>query len=232
MRDPLENRQLAFVSATPVENEPSEESRLWDLGWFIQLVRDRMTLLSLTVDADDGYRPEDEPFMRAWARASLWEKYAEEHAGVCIAFDRASILDDLLPDLKARGGATAAGQVVYLPRGFADTATSRIDLSQFNTYELPKVAEFVIERWHDLFCVKTLDWNSEHELRVIHSSSEVSDDGYVYVPFRASSIRAVVLGEKFPESRLSTARAVCNRAGVQLLRIEWRAGLPQPVPVG
>lgn len=230
MRDPLENRQLAFVSANEVGNLQAEDSLL-DLGWLIQQVRDRMVLLSLTGDAEDGYRPEHEPFMRAWARARLWEQYAENHAGVCIVFDRESILEDLSAHLTARGP-TAGKTVDYSPRGFTDTATSQVDLTRFNPYDLPALAQFVLERQHDLFFVKALDWKSEHEFRVIHSPSRPSDEGYVYVPFGVGSVRAVIVGERFAAERLHAARAACDHVGVQLLRIEWRCGLPQPTPVG
>jgi hypothetical protein len=231
MRDPLENRELAFVSATSAAGLQSEARRLSHLASLIQLVRDRMALLSLTVDAEDGYDPEQEPFMRAWARAPLWEQYAEDHAGVCIAFDQASLVADISAALEPLGGATAAHRVVYLPRGFADTETSRIDLTQFNPYDLPALARFVIERHVDLFFVKALDWQSEHEFRVIHSSDEAPEDGYVQVPFRLESIRALIVGEKFAEWQLPAARMACDQARVQLLRIEWRSGLPQPTPV-
>jgi Protein of unknown function (DUF2971) len=231
MRDPLENRELAFVSATAVDDSQAEDIRLLHLGELIQQVRNRMVLLSLTADAEDGYGPEHEPFMRAWARARLWEQYAQNHAGVCIVFDRVSLLKDLRAHLSARGP-TAAKTVDYSPRGFTDTATSQIDLTRFNPYDLPALARFVIERQHDLFFVKTLDWKSEHEFRVIHSPDEASGEGYVYVPFLAGSVRAVIAGERFAEARLDAARATCDQVGVELLRIEWRAGIPRPTPIG
>jgi hypothetical protein len=140
-------------------------------------------------------------------------------------------LEDLSAHLTARG-VTVAKRVDYSPRGFADTATSRIDLTRLNPYDLPALAQLVIDRQHDLFFVKALDWKSEHEFRVIHSPSGRSDEGYVYVPFRAESVRAVIVGERFADAGLRAARAVCDQVGLQLLCIEWRSGLPQPTPVG
>jgi Protein of unknown function (DUF2971) len=50
--------------------------------------RARSHLFSLTIDAEpqaDGERP---PFCFGWARARMWEQYAERYRGVCLVFDK------------------------------------------------------------------------------------------------------------------------------------------------
>lgn len=71
-RDPLENRELTFAGSLPLDGKPEDPvlEELTDLkdeaALRIRRIRDRMLLLSFTVDASQGYGADDEPFMRAW----------------------------------------------------------------------------------------------------------------------------------------------------------------------
>jgi hypothetical protein len=75
---------------------------------------------------------------------------------------------------------------------------------------------------------KTLDWQSEHEYRVTLFPGKTFDDGYVYVPFGgAESVRAVILGEHFPQSQVPKAESICQQAGVELLIAIWASRAPR-----
>jgi Protein of unknown function (DUF2971) len=93
MRDPLENQQWRFTFSgrgarddaaviadveqqTELERRANEETRA------------RSHLLSLTIDAEPRPDGEREPFCFGWARARMWEQYAERYSGVCLVFDR------------------------------------------------------------------------------------------------------------------------------------------------
>jgi hypothetical protein len=64
-------------------------------------------------------------------------------------------------------------------------------------------------------------------------TEQTADDGYLYVPFGdAPSIRAVILGEQFPEWQVPAAKWACEQIGVELLALQWRMGQPWPLPIG
>jgi hypothetical protein len=93
------------------------------------------------------------------------------------------------------------------------------------------LAAWVVEHEADLFFTKTLDWQTEHEYRVTLFPSKASDDGYLYVPFGgAESVRAVILGEHFPQSEVAKAESICQKAAVELLIAIWSSGAPRLVP--
>jgi hypothetical protein len=159
-----------------------------------------------------------------------------------VADAEALLLDDFLTYVENYFPALGPFRTLGLARGnryrqhrrlrqLLGEATGLDAVTRINPYDIPALARFVIEHQDDLFFVKALDWKGEHEFRVIHSSNEPSDDGYVHVPFRARSLRAVIVGERFANWQLPAVRAACDQAGVQLLRIEWRSGLPHPTPV-
>jgi hypothetical protein len=103
MRDPLENRELPFSSGEwdydasaellpddverALADAAAEDAMFAEITEGIRRLRDATRLLSFTIDAAEGYTDRDLPFMRAWARARIWEQYASNHGGVCIAFD-------------------------------------------------------------------------------------------------------------------------------------------------
>jgi hypothetical protein len=235
MRDPLENRELGFAGGSLPLNGTCEDDALAELVDLmdnverrIRRIRNRMLLLSFTVDATEGYVAKDEPFMRAWARARMWEQYASNHSGACIAFDRDRTLGHLYAQLHALGSPTR-DDVVYTPRGFRGTDAANLPLATFRDEE-SSLPAWVIEHESDLYFTKTLDWQTEHEYRVTVFTDTTSDDGYVYVPFGGSeSVRAVILGEHFPQSEVSHAEATCREAGIELLMVVWQRGAPRLV---
>jgi hypothetical protein len=238
MRDPLENRELTFSGSGWMGGDADVDSELMDVMEEvvdrIHVFRDQIRLLSFTIDATKGYSDDDEPFMRAWARARMWEQYASNHAGVCIALDPKLALAHMEAHLR-KHGTVQSGEVRYTPRGFRNTATSTLQLDRFREGDIvDRVAEFAIEHEQDLFVTKTLDWESEHEFRVSLVADVGSDDEYIYVPIGddAKSVQAVTLGERFPEWQFPAAKYACEQVGVELLKIQWRVGLPWPLPAG
>jgi hypothetical protein len=90
-------------------------------------------------------------------------------------------------------------------------------LDQFSEHRIAAdVASFVVRHDHDLFFTKTLDWQSEHEFRVtLMTNVEGEEAEFVHVPFRdAASVRAVILGEQFPEWQFPAAKWACEQVGV------------------
>lgn len=234
MRDPLENRELSFCAAPGNLDADVADDKLSSAAFFIELVRSTMSMLCFTADAGDPYGPDDEPFMRAWARPRMWEQYGGAHQGVCLLFERDLLLERISDELQPRGMVVGA-DVSYVPRGFSGTAAARLDLESFDPYDLPKLARFVLDSKQDLFFTKSLDWEAEHEFRVMFSPEKKTGEGprpadYVLVPFGdASAVRAVVLGEKYPDSEMPRALTVCEEHGLELLRVRWEAGVPSLV---
>jgi hypothetical protein len=232
MRDPLENRELPFGGGASGDETEAHVKLMDRIVAAIRNVRDATRLLSFTVDAREGSTDSDLPFMRAWARARMWEQYASNHAGICIAFDRERALGHINANLHEMG-VVSSGEVVYSARGFRGTSASTLMLDQFSEDRIAAdVASFVVGHDHDLFFTKTLDSQSEHEFRVtLMTNVEGEEAEFVHVLFGdAVSVRAVILGEQFPEWQFPAAKWACEQVGVPLLTLRWEVGLPWPMP--
>jgi hypothetical protein len=119
MSDPFESKEwlMGGAGAVPEENDTlldqlSEQSAL------INRAKKGTKVLSLSVDAE-GYEGENETFGRGYARASMWQMYGEDHAGVCLAFDREMLTQELTYQLEA-SGKTFHGPVDYRKGGISE----------------------------------------------------------------------------------------------------------------
>ena len=136
-----------------------------------------------------------------------------------------------MPVLLIQGGAAPAayfGAVEYTPAGVAESTTETIDderiLDHARRHEA--LAEYVDLHYEDFFFLKSDDFATEYEWRVVLMSEGLD---FAYVDYQ-DALFAVVLGERFPKWQLPGARDVCHVAGVQMRTIHWEQGRPVALP--
>jgi Protein of unknown function (DUF2971) len=163
MRDPAENQDL-FPGTAFFGGRPDAERARGETVQSIREARDQIRLLCLTRDTT-SYEGRDSVFGCCWARARLWEQYAESHRGVCLVFDRAQLEQTLNAELSQQG-AVYLGEVEYTPAGPAVRAASIVDERIFDRATRP---EAVLDFIRNLFFLKAEDWATEYELRTATS---------------------------------------------------------------
>lgn len=200
MRDPAENKDLvpgtAFWGAQPGSEQ----------GWLetvaeLKRIRDGCRVLSLTEDAGDA--PDN--FGACWARPRMWEQYADAHRGVCLVFDRPRLVTALHLELESVGS-FFRDSVRYTAAGIAESATTTIiDDRIFDPKQRTRaVNEHIYNNYGDFFFLKSDDFASEREYRVVLLASA---DEFAYVGYRDALV-AVIVGERFP-SGSAPGRASC-----------------------
>lgn len=227
MRDPLENKWLfncsyELASDMP-DDHPDHPERTRD---FLELraarIRESAKVLSLTLDGD-GFEGPAKLFGRGWARARMWEQYAENHAGVCLLFKRDALIERVTESLQAQGLPGPYNRsVTYTQRG-----TGRglpLNLTEIGPIDEQWVRELVEKRKDDLFFLKTTDWETEHEYRFIVTAP---DQQYVDADFGDGVLQAVVIGEKLARWEWPGVIESCRHAGAMALRLEWSTGAPR-----
>jgi hypothetical protein len=153
----------------------------------------------------------------------MWQMYAEDHAGVCLVFDRDALIRELAPQLEA-SGRSFHDPVKYLKGGIDEADRS----ATFFTLESPggdaqEDVERHIERHRQaLYFTKLADWESEWEYRFI-----VVGKDYDYLDCAiGDSLRAVVLGHEFPPWQGESVRKLCEEHGLALYRVHWEHWRP------
>ena len=82
--------------------------------------------------------------------------------------------------------------------------------------------EHIQRHYQDFFFLKTDDWRSEHEYRVV-VLDQAND--FSFIPFEGS-LASVILGEAFPGWQIPGAASPCQAAGIPLFKIGWFGGRP------
>jgi len=168
-------------------------------------------------------------FHRGWARARMWEQYADHHMGACLVFscsDFIDLVDDQIPH--GDGDLFAAGSVRYVDRALSISLswTDVVDDGIEATLD-----RFQTERWtpNDLYFTKNQDWESEREFRIVCSLWNVAEtEEHKPLPIAyGSSLRGIVLGEHFPEAEGALiASRMDSQTELGVVRCEWHSGVP------
>jgi hypothetical protein len=231
MRDPLESNP-AFLPAEYGMTDDSQtdydrQAVAMEAGIRLQQLRQCSKVLSMTIDADD-YHDDAEVFGRGYARARMWEQYAESHQGVCLMFRRNALNAEVIAQLTSRSPNSWASPVSYTQRGILENPAATLMPSHAGADAEEIVAEHVRLQLPWLFFTKLLDWQSEHEYRFVEFSM---DDGFTSVNF-GDTLAGVILGCKFPEWQAHGAREVCESMGATLWLMQWDRARPSPVRIG
>lgn len=228
MRDPMENKDWHWPVGwwSVGEDENVKQLAYADFAKAAAEIRRRSHLLAMTVDALD-YGPGSFPFAAGWSRARMWEHYAEQHAGVCLVFDRRVLAENIGSDLERQlGSRPFSGPVEYTETGadqapFLDLTSIPEDLSG------AFVTEFIEQNQFLLFFEKTLDWETEHEYRFVTTAP--ADDA-LYADY-GDALVGIVVGEKFPDWQRPSAIDAGRRLGLEPHILNWVQRQPVPVPL-
>ncbi len=217
------------MAPVPPELEPEQHEyphhRKFSESYELLAAKKRETkLLALTVDADE-YVGDAEPFGRGWARARMWDQYAEKSRGVCLLFNRAGLDRAIREHFEARDVRLYGGEVEYTRTGLVGRV-SATQLEKDVLYADDRAGPFRdhLERYvRDLFFLKLEDWRSEHEYRYV---ALTEGEEYEHIHTRGS-LRAVVVGHAFPTWANPAILAACRGAGgVDAMRLRWDEGRP------
>ncbi len=219
--DPAENQRWHFGMGGVVTPERERNDSYWrDNEAADRLTRQRAKLACLTMershvpDSGHGF------FHRGWARARMWEQYAQGHTGACLVF-RKRELDAAVQQALPPTAGFYAGQVQYEDRRLISTLSwTRIDRVGMEE----TVRQYLRQHWQERFFTKNLDWSSEVEYRYV----ALYDGEPLLVPI-ADALAAIVLGGRYPLADLEGLRSRLSGAGLDDVPVgscHWWNGAP------
>ena len=159
-------------------------------------------------------------YRRGFSKPRMWAHYADKHAGVCLAFDKRKLDQQIRTQVPA-GDEVLSGPVEYVSRYFV----SRIDEGdyQINIGVVQKIGIDRYARLHRktfcqrLFFQKMHDWRDETEFRwVIFSQTEAE----LYIDF-GDTLTGVIFGDRVSDSEVE--QALRNLPlDVQVMGVKWK----------
>jgi hypothetical protein len=130
MRDPLEAGRLVLGSVFPTTDAATDgqrEANYLLANYQISRLRENSKLLAFSGDADsDKYRGSAWAFGRGWARARMWEQYADRGKGVCLAFDFERLQPLIIEQMHRRDPRSFDGPVSYTEEGVVGTPAAEL----------------------------------------------------------------------------------------------------------
>ena len=228
MNDPREAKN--WVAAGPIRGSGSltddEVSKRID-----DVLRRSARLLALSQDRE----PESEaarPHLlhRGWARAAMWDRYAQGHRGACLVVDRTALSETtrLIPAVDGRY--TTWGKVTY-----KDEPVSIPIMGTFSSIGEVNDAidQFLSQRYaiSGLHMTKNRDWHTETEIRLAMIDQQLPErefDTALYIPV-CNAIKAVILGSEHPAPRLTAegTRKLLGTHAPEFFTCTWQGGVPK-----
>jgi hypothetical protein len=164
MRDPRENNtwRPGLSLGDGLDPNSFDAQALWEE--LDAAVRQRAKLVCFTMD-----RPEHEYSFsgtsRGWARARMWEQYAERHRGAVLVFDHDKLDEIMTTQIDGR---VHKGPVRYLDGYWSMDAFRGLMVEDLLERGCVAVADEIIEKHgDDLYFEKDVDWASEFEYRFV-----------------------------------------------------------------
>ncbi|PQP80733.1 hypothetical protein C0Q44_26255 [Paenibacillus sp. PCH8] len=160
---------------------------------------------------------------RGYCRPRMWAQYAENHAGICLVFDKQKLNDSILSQLNFLGD-IYQGSIKYKDFVGQSDAFSldcskilKLGAQEFFNYHTRKYLK-------PLIFEKQVDWKSELEYSWALISASIT---YEYFSIE-EAICGVVLGEDFPVDSISDVLKFTKLYRVPVVQLEWRNGYPAP----
>ena len=207
LNDPRESksRQVVTLTSSDLDGDPprvvTREERM-SAEKALAARRSRVRVSCFTRDSDLGdpgsAKRSD---ARGFARPAMWAHYAAQHRGVCLAFDRATLIRHATKNF---GDRVRLVEVNYMP-GF-DDALADAEMVNFDRLDLDN---HFLHTILPSLATKNTDWENEREWRII-----IFDDDDTCVLPVENSVVGLVLGIDFREDMLPIAEALCSRFGL------------------
>lgn len=164
-------------------------------------------------------------FHRGWARARMWDQYAEKHKGACLVFNKLALLEAIDKQIPhAAGDLFLYGNVEY--RDQPRTIPLKVgDLVNAGIAEVLDHLQVLKDAASHLYMTKNTDWQSEQEYRIVVVRWDVAateENQPLEIDFR-DALKAIVFGEHYAGDVKTLVGA---RIGVDVLRCWWGDGVP------
>ncbi len=223
MGDPQEAKRWVLPAVYPGDIDPEDlDKTFWNANTLANKFKRHTKLTALTTDAPSGFQDSiAEPFGKGWARTRMWERYAEAHRGVCLAFRADRLRQRVTEQLKAQGAERVLDDRVQYQATGLSHALGPLSL-HLNGFRQDRVEQGLSDHFDrhgaELFFTKTLEWETEFEYRFVGYTKASS--GYTFVDFD-DALTQVIAGDQFPAIEIPGLFAFCEALDVEPRQFRW-----------
>jgi len=157
-------------------------------------------------------------------KSRMWSQYGQNHSGICLVFSKNNLL-------KAIEDTFPSNHLIFNENvDYIQFSSSRVrDSLSINGGEIEQTGIYEIAFMHleanseSIFFKKHLDYKDENEFRVVVVPKD-RNSTHGHVVDISSSIKAIILGDSFPEIYLPTVRELSEITQVPFRKLHWEKG--------
>ena len=196
MNDPFESEP---ISVSIIFDDPADADRQFPRAAMFEeasdLLCDRCRLSSFTRSGPYDYGPVG--FGDGFARARMWAQYAQNHSGVCLAFDQRALRDAARKSAAARGLELYEAPITYRTEGGLERPVA-LPYSRASDDMPGLIADIFPVVVGHLYFSKAWDWSTETEYRFL-MHGDVNEHEYIDV---RGALTGIFCGPKLPNAHL------------------------------
>lgn len=220
-----------LMSSLALLNDP-REAKSWPFKFYARSLRsdfdphlfqaatDFVTLRSQVLCfASDGPDDAGDLLKRGFARPRMWAQYADNHKGVCLAFDIEELNDTIQASVASP---VFSGPVEYVESSWGhpegDHPYGVVYLEDVHHLGLDAMLKPMVRASHnEFFFQKHIDWRDEEEYRWV----AFSEDGVRLAIPAMPALRAVFVGADCSDTTIERIVELCRPHEVPVHRIFW-----------
>lgn len=155
-------------------------------------------------------------FYPAYQKTRMWSQYGDDHRGFCLVFSK----NKLLKSLKSTYENVTYGNVSYLrdkENVNIDYKEVFIEKNKIETTVSEYIIKHIIRYKEDIFLKKYVDYRDEDEFRTVVIDE---DERVEYIDIR-NSIKAIIIGDRFPEIYKALILSKCKEMNINLFHYKF-----------
>ncbi len=163
----------------------------------------------------------DNYYKSGFFKLRMWAQYGENHRGICLAFDKESILNVMEKsyDNKIYHENVKYSDSTLNVRGAYQVRACKELVDNFRDYFIDYHIE---QNKTQLYFTKNLDWKDENEYRILMLREE-KEDCYIEIQ---KALKAVFCGIDFPDEDIYTIRELVGNRTVDVYKLSLNNGIP------
>nr|MCR4823351.1 DUF2971 domain-containing protein [Treponema sp.] len=163
----------------------------------------------------------DNLLFKGWARSRMWAQYAENHAGVCLVFDKNKLISIFENQIYKKNISNIQHKPIEYSNNLVKFEETMSDISEIQDTQSDYKNFFLGESQLELLFQKCEDFRDENEYRFcLLNNTLQSPDDEMYIDY-ADSLKAIILGARFPE-----LAKIYVPDTIKQFRISWEYGKP------
>ena len=217
--DPKEYRDIGIY----VHNANSNESNYELAVHYADQIKDALNKkLRICCFCQNSPEPRNKLDRLGFLKPRMWSQYGENHSGVCLAFEKDTLIWEISRQLKDEDYFYYQEIKYVFFEGLKDPIYS-IDIKDACQYSYKEYMNILVNRYKEnLFYQKHKDYKDENEFRIALIDF---NEEYEYMKY-GRSMRSIIIGDRYPEDELSKIMKIAFDLGIDIYKIKWIKGLP------